>query len=92
MFGFAPLVGSAGDRFGGRVVIGGATLLLMFSCALAASAGRDPLLLGLGIGLLGLGWSGTMIAGSTALTESVPEESRLSRAGPARSGDGAGRC
>ncbi|KJY42452.1 hypothetical protein VR41_07790 [Streptomyces sp. NRRL B-1568] len=76
MFGFAPLVGSAGDRFGGRVVIGGATLLLMFSCALAASAGRDPLLLGLGIGLLGLGWSGTMIAGSTALTESVPEESR----------------
>ncbi|MFF5012873.1 MFS transporter [Streptomyces sp. NPDC001165] len=67
---------TAGDRFGRRAVIGEGALLLVCSCAIAASAGDDPLLLGFGIGLLGLGWSGTMIAGSTVLTESVSQESR----------------
>ncbi|MFE1313055.1 MFS transporter [Streptomyces sp. NPDC058755] len=76
MFGLAPVVGAAGDRFGRRAVIGAGALLLVCSCAIAASAGDDPLLLGFGIGLLGLGWSGTMIAGSTVLTESVSQESR----------------
>jgi len=37
----------------------------------AGTAGHDTPRLSMGLILLGLGWSGTMVAGSTLLTESV---------------------
>jgi MFS family permease len=41
------------------------------ACAVAGTAGHDTPRLSMGLILLGLGWSGTMVAGSTLLTESV---------------------
>ena len=51
------------------ITIGG--LLLALACVVAASAG-GPETLAVGLFLVGLGWSCTMVAGSTLLTESVP--------------------
>jgi len=41
------------------------------ACAVAGTAGHDTVRLAIGLTLLGLGWSGTMVAGSTLLSESV---------------------
>ena len=48
----------------------------MLSCAVAGTAGHDTVRLTIGLFLLGLGWSCTMVAGSTLLSESVPVEVR----------------
>jgi MFS family permease len=53
------------------VIVGGAGLLLA-ACAVAGTAGHHVPRLTLGLVLLGLGWSGTMVAGSTLLSEAVP--------------------
>jgi MFS family permease len=77
MYVASPLVGIAVDRYGRRpiMLIGG--LILLAACAFAGTAtGHETVQLGLGLGLLGLGWSCTLIAGSTLLTESVPLEDR----------------
>lgn len=81
MFAFAPVMGWLTDRYGKRSVILGGTMLLILACAVAGTAGHDPLRLAVGLLLLGLGWSGTMVAGSTLLTESVPEALRPSSQG-----------
>jgi MFS family permease len=52
------------------VILGGLGLLLA-ACAVAGTAGDDPLRLAAGLGLVGLGWSAMLVAGSTLLTESV---------------------
>jgi len=73
MFAFSPLTGMAVDRFGGRAVavvgsgiLSGATLLA------SASPEGGSATLGVGLFLLGLGWSCTLVAGSTMLTAAVP--------------------
>jgi MFS family permease len=73
----SPLVGIASDRIGRRPVIvaGGAILLASFLIAGTAS-GHESMQLAIGLFLLGLGWSCTLIAGSTLLTESIPAEER----------------
>jgi MFS family permease len=55
--------------------------LLLLACALAGTAGHSHALLGAGLLVLGLGWSATMVAGSTLLTESVPASLRASSQG-----------
>lgn len=77
MYVASPLVGIATDRIGRRPVIlaGGAILLIAFGFAGTAS-GHESTQLMVGLFLLGLGWSCTMISGSTLLTESVPLETR----------------
>lgn len=72
MYAFAPVMGWLTDKLGRRPVIllGGA--LLLAACALAGSAGHSPARLAIGLTVLGLGWSATMVAGSTLLNESVP--------------------
>lgn len=72
MYALAPVVGWLTDRFGRRPVILGGVALLIAACAVAGTAGPDTPRLSLGLGLLGLGWSSTMVAGSTLLSESVP--------------------
>jgi MFS family permease len=81
MFAFAPLTGWLSDRLGRRPVILGALIVLLAACAVAGSAGHATPQLALGLGLLGLGWSGTMVAGSTLLSESVPATYRTSAQG-----------
>lgn len=81
MFAFAPLIGWLTDRLGRRPVILMGTALLLAACALAGSAGHDSVRLAIALTVLGLGWSSTMVAGSTLLSESVPPELRTSAQG-----------
>ncbi|HEX2771329.1 MAG TPA: MFS transporter [Micromonosporaceae bacterium] len=72
MYALAPVVGWLTDRVGRRPVILGGVTVLIAACAVAGTAGHHTARLSLGLALLGLGWSGTMVAGSTLLSESVP--------------------
>ncbi|RKN49204.1 MFS transporter [Micromonospora endolithica] len=78
MYALSPVVGWLTDRLGRRPVILGGVALLLAACAVAGTAGHDTPLLSLGLVLLGLGWSGTMVAGSTLLSEAVPAAVRPS--------------
>jgi MFS family permease len=81
MFAFSPVFGWLTDRLGRRPVIFAGIALLIAACALAGSAGYDPTRLAGGLMVLGLGWSATMVAGSTLLSESIPLELRPSAQG-----------
>lgn len=77
MYVASPLVGMAADRFGRRpVILIGAGILLASFVISGTATGHESTQLMSGLFLLGLGWSCTMIAGSTLLTESVPLETR----------------
>jgi MFS family permease len=78
MYAFAPVMGWLTDRLGRRHVIIGGIALLLTACALAGNAGYNHALLSAALMVLGLGWSATMVGGSTMLTESVPAELRAS--------------
>ncbi|UOY01609.1 MFS transporter [Blastococcus sp. PRF04-17] len=77
MYLFSPLVGVLADRVGRRatVAIGGGLLLAAAALSGTASSGA-ALQLGVGLFLLGLGWSCGLIAGSTLVTESVSAAER----------------
>ena len=81
MYAFAPLIGWLTDRLGRRPVIFAGIALLLAACATVGGAGYDSARLGAGLMLVGLGWSSTMVAGSTLLSESVPLELRASAQG-----------
>ena len=81
MFAFAPVMGWLTDRIGRRPVVVAGIALLLGACAVAGTAGHGSAQLAIGMTLLGLGWSGTMVAGSTMLSESVPLELRASAQG-----------
>jgi MFS family permease len=75
MYAFSPLVGMSVDRFGRKPVIVLGACILLAACVVAGSAsGHEAPQLTIGLGLLGLGWSCALIAGSTLLTDSVPAE------------------
>ncbi len=79
MYALSPLVGWAVDRIGRIPVIWAGIAILVVSCVLAAiSAGDDILSLGIGLFLLGLGWSCTLIAGSTLLVDGIAAQERPS--------------
>jgi MFS family permease len=81
MYALAPLTGWMADHFGRRPVILGATVALLLACTVAGTAGHGTTQLAVGLTLLGLGWSGTLVAGSTLLSESVPPALRPSAQG-----------
>jgi MFS family permease len=78
MYALSPVVGWLTDHVGRRPVILGAVATLLGACAIAGTAGEHTARLSAGLALLGLGWSGTMVAGSTLLSESVPATVRPS--------------
>jgi MFS family permease len=81
MYAFSPVMGWLTDRLGRRSVIMGGIALLLLACGLAGTAGHNHTLLSIALMTLGLGWSATMVAGSTLLTESVPTGLRASSQG-----------
>ena len=79
MYAFSPLVGMAVDRFGRIQVIWAGIVILLAACLISGlSAADDVLTLGIGLFLLGLGWSCTLIAGSTLVTDEVEPRERPS--------------
>lgn len=82
MYAFSPLVGALSDRLGRvRVIQIGVFTLLGSSLISGFAAADDAITLGVGLFLLGLGWSCTLIAGSAFLTESVSPEMKTSSQG-----------
>ncbi len=84
MFALAPLVGWAADRFGRPRVLTTGAVVLLGAVALAGSApdGASPQI-GIGLFLLGFGWSLCTVAASTLLSESAPSEARTDVQGAA---------
>lgn len=78
MYAFAPVTGWLSDQLGRRPVILGGAALLLLACLVAGTAGHNTIQLTTGLWLLGLGWSGTMVGGSTLLSDSIPSEIRPS--------------
>ncbi|MBO4163814.1 MULTISPECIES: MFS transporter [Micromonospora] len=78
MYALSPVVGWLTDRLGRRAVILGGVGTLLAACAVAGTAGHHTPRLSVGLALLGLGWSATMVAGSTLLSEAVPSGVRPS--------------
>ena len=77
MFAFSPLTGLAVDRFGGRAVaVLGSVVLSAAALLASASPEGESATLVAGLFLLGLGWSCTLVAGSTLLTAAVPVRER----------------
>ena len=82
MYAFSPIVGSLSDRLGRVTTIKiGALILLLSTLISGFAAADDAVTLGIGLFLLGLGWSCTLIAGSAFLTESVDPEIKTSAQG-----------
>jgi MFS family permease len=81
MYAFSPVFGWLTDRLGRRPVIFSGVALLLAACALAGTAGHDTVRLAAALMVLGLGWSATMVSGSTLLSESIPVELRASAQG-----------
>ena len=77
MYAFSPIIGSLSDRLGRVRVIQIGFVILLASTIVAGSAAADNAIqLGVGLFLLGLGWSCTLIAGSAFLSESVSIQMR----------------
>ena len=82
MYAFSPIVGSISDKFGRIRTIQIGILILIASALISGLAPHhDSVTLGTGLFLLGLGWSFTLIAGSTLLSETVSLEMRPSTQG-----------
>ncbi len=82
MYAFSPLVGALSDKLGRvRVIQIGVIILLAAAIIAGLSPAMNPFTLGIGLFLLGLGWSCTLIAGSTHLSESVSVEMKPSSQG-----------
>ncbi len=82
MFAFSPLMGLAVDRVGAPIVAAGGGVVLIVAClsAARAPAGHSALLT-VGLFFLGLGWSATLVSGSTLLVGSIPLAERASAQG-----------
>jgi MFS family permease len=77
MYAFSPLVGIMSDRLGrARVIQIGAGILLTSALIAGTAPAHNNVRLGIGLFLLGLGWSCTLVAGSTLLSESVSDHYR----------------
>ena len=77
MYLFSPLVGVLADRAGRRATVAAGGALLLAAAAIAGTAPPEAAgRLGVGLLLLGVGWSCGLIAGSTLVTEAVTADVR----------------
>ena len=77
MFAFSPLTGMATDRFGGRAVaLTGSGIFVLATLLSANSPEGNSLGLMAGLFLIGLGWSCTLVSGSTLLVNALPVRER----------------
>ena len=82
MYAFSPVVGGISDRIGRIRTIQVGLLILLTSSLVAGTAAADDVpRLGIGLFLLGLGWSFTLIAGSALLSSSVDPTLKTSSQG-----------
>jgi MFS family permease len=82
MYALSPLTGLLADRLGRIPTIGIGLGILAVAMTLAAVAPDDAhVLTGLALFTLGLGWSACLVAGSTLLSRSVPDDIRTSAQG-----------
>lgn len=82
MYAFSPLVGAISDKIGRIKTIQIGIVILLASALISGLAPQhDSFTLGIGLFLLGLGWSFTLIAGSTLLSETVSFQMRPSTQG-----------
>jgi len=81
MYALSPVFGWLTDRIGRRAVIALGVALLLAACAVAGTAGQSPAGLAAGLLVLGTGWSATLVAGSTLLSDVVPTERRAAAQG-----------
>ena len=82
MYVLSPIVGYLSDKIGRKRVIQiGLAILLLAALVAGNSSGDSTVALGIGLFLLGLGWSCTLIAGSALLSESVSDEARAASQG-----------
>jgi MFS family permease len=77
MFAFSPVVGWLADTAGRvQVIVAGGGLLLLSAVVAGLAPSHASVQIGIGLFLLGLGWSCCLVAGSTLLTESIPIAAR----------------
>ncbi|HSA53184.1 MAG TPA: MFS transporter, partial [Yinghuangia sp.] len=76
MYALSPVVGWAADTIGRVPVIVVGQLTLLAAVLVAGLSGRTVPMTVVGLVLLGLGWSCSMVAGSALLAESVPQRDR----------------
>lgn len=81
MFGLAPLVGRFVDRVGSVKAIQYGAVVLGSGTVAAVIAGYVPVMIFIGLFLLGLGWNIGLIGGTTLLTASVPAHARVEAQG-----------
>jgi MFS family permease len=81
MFGLSPLIGRWADRFGRVQTVGVGAGVLGLGTVAAVIGGYVPALVFVGLFMLGLGWSFSLIAGSALLTESLALRDRVGAQG-----------
>jgi MFS family permease len=82
MYALSPVMGWLADRLGRIPTIGIGLAILAMAMTVAALAPDDAHgLTAAALALLGLGWSACLVAGSTLLSRSVPEDIRTSAQG-----------
>jgi MFS family permease len=72
MYGLSPVVGIISDRLGRIPAILIGQVIFVVSAVIAGLSGSSTVLVTIGLFLLGLGWSFSLVAGSALLAESVP--------------------
>jgi MFS family permease len=82
MYALSPVMGWIADRFGRIATIQFGVVTILISAVFAGLSRPDQVFtLGIGLFLLGLGWSATLVAGSTLLSESVDLTQRAASQG-----------
>ena len=77
MYALSPVMGWASDRWGpDRVILAGQAILLM-AVAVAGTSGESEVRITIGLTLLGVGWSASVIAGAAMLSSSLAVGDRL---------------
>jgi MFS family permease len=77
MYAISPVMGWLTDKFGSeKVILLGAAILTVAAVVAGTAPMNSAGILGVGLFLLGLGWSATLVAGSALLAQSVPIDLR----------------